>query len=176
MITKYDWVDLKAKWFISPHHTVIAFLREEIWIKKYSWWIYTKTNKWSEEKLKLKMEAKDEARDNAKKILVQMYTPTEKQLSEIHESLILTIHAKAVANTQKIKTMPDWTIIIPPDINMGEIDRMWNIVKTEKGEPTKISEKDDFVPLWDGDEEEDVIFYLPDNQRELWPVKQEKQE
>jgi hypothetical protein len=75
-----------------------------------------------------------------------------------------TFKAKAFSNVQKIKKMPDWTIIIPPDVSMSENKLIWEIIKTERWEPIRVT-KDDFVPPAD-DEQEWIQFYLPNNERD----------
>lgn len=166
-IPKYDWADLKWRYFSSNEITVVWFLKKEIWIKKMNWWSWSKTRGWAEEKLQIRTEAMEIAKENAKQKYIDIYTPSQKEISEIYRSTMFAIAAKAKSIEQKIKTMPDWTIIIPPDVNMKDLEDIWKIAKTERWESYKIADREDIVPLADPNEgREDVTFYLPDNGRE----------
>jgi len=131
-----------------------------------SWQSQAKTKWWTENKLKIQVEAQSRARENIVNTLEKIYTPSELELSQIYKAVIHTIKAKAIANSQKIRTMPNGLVIVPPDINMNEQKLMWDIIKTERWEPTKITDREDLIPPWEWDDEEDVVFYLPDNWRE----------
>lgn len=171
---KYNWEELKTKFFMSEESYVTKFLEKQ-WIKP-NWFVKKKTRGWGQDKLEVIKEAQEMARDNLRTKLSKMYTPSEELISKTYEAIMMTFYAKAVSNAKKIKKMPDWSIIVPPDIDIWENVKMWEVIRTMRDEPTKIPYREDFVPPSDDDDDEDdVQFYLPDNWRDSW-VKNEKQE
>ncbi len=160
---KYDYWKLKIEFFKWPRLNVVAFCKDK-WLNSTSW-VHTKKMKgWWEEKKVLSEEASKIAKENLKQEMVKLYSPSPKELAEIYKAVMLTFKAKAMSNAQKIKQLEDWTIIIPPDVSMSENKLIWEIIKTERWEPTKVT-KDDFIPPTE-DEDEWIQFYLPDNKRD----------
>lgn len=169
MQKKYNWEEIKLAYFESPEPYATSFLREYLKKEALSWFMLKKITWWAEEKLKIKENAFNIAKKNIEKKLGKIYTPTEEELSVWYEAVMQVFKAKAISNAQKIKKMPDGTIIIPPDINIGENTELWKIFKTERWEPTNIRDKDDFFLNSEDKDEEEVQFYLPNNWREqLW--------
>lgn len=154
---------MKKDYLLSEIMTIKRYLDSK-WIKK-NWHIGDMTTGWADEKLLLIEETKEEARKELKKNLVKIFTPSEKEISQTYEAVFTTLRLKAISNYQKIKRMPDWTIIIPPDVNVNEQKVIWEIIKAEKWEPTKFTNKWDFIPEND-DELDDITFFLPDNGRD----------
>lgn len=167
-MARHNWAEIKSKFLWSKAVSVLQFLKEE-GIKR-SWNVSKQTTGWTEDKLKLIMEAKEEARDELKSNLVTLFKPSEKEIAQAYEAVFTTLRLKAISNYQKIKRMPDGTIIIPPDVNVNEQKAIWEVIKAERWEPTKFNDRWDFIPETE-DDEDDVTFFLPDNQRELWEGK-----
>lgn len=160
---KYDFAKLKIDFFKSKHLNVTAFC-DSIWLNSKSWHFTKKMKWWAEEKKVLSEEVSKIAQENLKQEMIKLYSPNPKELAEVYKAVMQTFKAKAFSNVQKIKKMPDWTIIIPPDVSMSENKLIWEIIKTERWEPIRVT-KDDFVPPAD-DEQEWIQFYLPNNERD----------
>lgn len=168
-MAKHNWGEYRIRFLKSKYMSVQSFVKEELWLEMNSH-IRNQMKGWKVDKQEIIQQAKIQAQEDFKNELVKSYRPNEEEVSEIYKNIIFTIKAKAKSNAQKIKTLPDWTILIPPDINMSEQKTMWEILKWEMWEPTKFNDKGDFIPDVD-EEEENVIFYLPNNWRELWQGK-----
>ena len=161
----YDWEEMRIQFMSWPYLSISQYFRDEFNKPNLSKYIFNKCNGWVDEKLVMKDRALKKATDEIEKGLVKLYTPSEKELAMWYEAVMGIFKMKAISNYQKIKKMSDWTIIIPPDVNMNENKVLWEVFKTERWEPTRITDREDFVPPTD-DDEEDVIFYLPNNGRE----------
>ena len=157
--------------FLKSEYLTVRKFVEEFMKVKMNWSIAKNAKGWAEKKLEILQEAKEEAQENFKKSVVKAYTPTQEDVDTIYKAVMWVITAKAIANYQKIRKLADWTILIPPDVNMWETTKIFDIVRTLNHEPLTYKEKDDFIPEGDWDDEDDVVFYLPNNGRELWESK-----
>ncbi len=166
-MAKHNWNELEIEYLKSEYMSVRKFIAEFMKVKP-NWSINEKTKGWSEKKLEILQEAKEEATESFRKAVIKAYTPTQEEVDIIYKAVMWVITAKAIANYQKIRKLSDWTILIPPDVNMWETTKIFEIVRTLNHEPLSYKEKDDFIPEWDWDDEDDVVFYLPNNWRELW--------
>lgn len=163
MTKTYNWEALKKKYILSDYASINAFLEEQGMNR--NWYSSQKTKGWAKYKLELEMEAKAKARENTVNSLAKLFTPSEKEISQTYEAVFTTLRLKAISNYQKIKRMPDWTIIIPPDVNMNESKIIWEIIKAERWEPTRFTDKWDFIPEGE-DDQDDITFFLPNNWRD----------
>lgn len=166
----YDWDALKLEYFEAPDYYAGTFLQKKLNVEILNWYIRDNIKGWVEEKLAIKDKALKIAENNIAKKLWKIYTPSEQELSQWYEAVMGIFRAKALSNYQKIKKLKDWTIIIPPDVTNADNKILWEVFKTERGEPTKVLDREDYVPPTD-EEDEDVVFYLPDNWRdnlEVW--------
>lgn len=173
-MSKYNWEEIKIEYIESEEVSVLWFFKKKFWLKQLTWAMNKNTKGWAEDKLRIKQEALKIAEKNVTKKLGKIYTPSQEELSQWYEAVMGIFRAKAISNYQKIKKLPDWTIIIPPDVTNADNKILWEIFKTERGEPTRIIDREDYVPPDDDNDDEDIVFYLPNNGRDSLPVWQEK--
>ena len=177
---KYDWEELKLKYLQSTEPAISIFLKNEIWMEVLTGHAGKKTKGWTEEKLAMRDKAVSIAKKNMTIKLWKAFTPTQEEISQWYEAAFRTLSLKAQSNLQKMRIMEDGTIIIPPDVSMTETKTLWEIFKTERGEPVRITDREDYVPPSDDNDDEDVIFILPDNGRDtklIWArASQDKEE
>ena len=74
---------------------------------------------------------KREAQIELEQELKELYKPSIKQLSKIHEASISIIQAKVFQTAQNIKKDNFGNIILPDNFNIREIKILYDIIKTE---------------------------------------------
>lgn len=121
---------------------------------------------WNEKKKILKTQAIELLKTKKKS---EVYQPSVDDLNDIYKDLINIYKAKTKSELQKIKVTEDWTIIIPPDLNMEDIDKIFAVVRTLRWEPTRISTAESNKTII-AKQQNNIIFNLPNNWRE-WQLE-----
>lgn len=127
---KYDWHSLKAEYFKSDIIDVKGFF-ESIW-HSHNTHIIKNTKGWNLEKKKWKKELKQKVIEEAEKEFIKTYKPDIEELGKYHKALMWII-AKKLNSMAKKETDAE-------DIFVSDVERLWKMVKTEKNEPTSISD------------------------------------
>lgn len=84
-----------------------------------------------EEKKKRKEEMINQARIEAQQEWVEIYKPSMELLSQLHADIMFLVREK-LARMKQSKTTPQ----------AGELAKLWEMIKIEKGEPTKYEKSD----------------------------------
>ena len=130
---KYDRNTLKAMFFQSEILDVKGFF-ESIW-HRHNTHIVKNTKGWTEEKKKFKEDLKNKALEQAEKEFIENYKPDAKELGKYHKILIWVIAKKLVSLAKKDTEAED--------IFVSDIERLWKMIKTEKGEATTVNKNMD---------------------------------
>lgn len=135
---KYNWDKIKLDFFSSEIMEVKAFAEWKF--GKYTGTMKTRMLGWSKEKQEFINKAKEQAKSELQEKMKELYKPSEEELAKMHEAVMWVFKAKVFSNAQKITKLDDWTIIIPPDIDIKENKMIWEVLKTEQGMPTRVNE------------------------------------
>ena len=127
---KYDWNTLKADYFKSDIIDVKGFF-ESIWYS-HNTHIVKNTKGWSVEKKKWKKELKQKVIEKAEEEFIETYKPDIKELWLYHQALMAII-------AKKLKSMANKDTEAE-DIYVADVERLWKMIKTEKNEPTVVSD------------------------------------
>lgn len=149
---KYDWNGLKLKFFVSKSESVRGFLEDEQGIKE-NWNTRKFTNGWTEERIEFRAQAMEDAKEALKKqVADQIYTPSLKELWEMHKAL-LDICKMSILYIQQTYTKKnkDWKIEVVGMPDSNDVKRFWDIVKTEKWDPTQITKETDELAAHEDD-------------------------
>lgn len=139
MKQKYNWDKLKLDYFSSPTMEVKDFFQYQY--STYTGHIKQKTIWWSKEKQDFIVECRKLAEKDMKGELKELYKPTLQELSKMHEAIMHIIKSKLFSLAQKVSKDENGNIILPKDLNLKELKIIWEIIKAEKWEPIKISNK-----------------------------------
>ena len=145
---KYDWEALRLEFLVSP----IAEVAER-WRQKWgdsevpkNWNFQKQTKGRAEDKKKFRENIAKEAMEELKKEMIEAYKPSMEELSEAHQALFTLIRAK-------IRLMQwgdiSWTKITNVDVR--DLKALWEMVKIEKGEPTKYVQQDTKATITPGE-------------------------
>ena len=151
MKTKYDWNTLKALFYTSDIMEAKLFFESQ-WYS-YNAHIAKHTIWWREAKKARLRWLKDKVIEGAEKEFIKTYKPDIQELWKYHKILIGIIAKKLVSLAQKEKDADD--------IFVWDIEKLWKMVKTEKNEPTVVSENNNnnTWKIWvDGE----IIIKLPE--------------
>lgn len=144
--TRYDWNSLKLKFFVSRNESIRGFLEEEMGMKENG-----NTRKmtfgWSEERENFRQDVFEQAKISLKgQIFEEIYKPSLQELGEMHQEIVWMLKMSLTYIKQTCVSSVDGKGVIMqmPDINA--LNRIWNIIKTEKWEQTKfLSEPDTYI-------------------------------
>jgi len=137
---KHNWTEIRAAYMKSDAIDVAPFVMQNYWIDVSGWNSHANTKWWRDEKLSMLDRAKAKAMEETEKKMVEAYKPTMEELWEMHKGINLLFKAsikKAIKDSIDPKT---WEILVSP--NIFELEKLWKIVKTEKGEPTSNIKQD----------------------------------
>lgn len=162
MKKKYNWDKLKLEYFASKIMDVKWFF--EYKESTYSGHTKEKTKWWSIDKQKFIQSCKNQAEDELKEELVELYKPSNEEISQIYKSIFYTMRAKAVNFSQNIKKDNSGNITFTEDISISELMTLWKILRTEQWLPIQYKDSKENISI--KEENENIIFYLPDNWRD----------
>lgn len=137
----YNWDKLKAQFLISKYKNVSERRRniqgtEEV---PENWNFKKQTKWWAEEKAEIRKQAIQETKEEIK----ESYKPDIEELNSLHKDAIwlikLTLH-KMKGGKAKI-TLEDWNTREISDVDIGDLEKIWKIIKVEKNEPIKFTEE-----------------------------------
>lgn len=136
---KYDWEALRLEFLVSPIADISERWRNKRGTEKAPWNgnFKKKTKGRAEDKKKLREEVAKEAMEELKKEMVEAYKPSAKELSEVHQAIFTLIKAKI--RLMQWGDIP-WAKITNVDVR--DLKALWEMVKIEKGEPTKYVQQD----------------------------------
>lgn len=159
MKAKYNWHKLKLDYYESPIMEVKGFF--ESLSHTYTSHTKLKTRWWGEDKKIFIKNYKNKAEDELTEKMVEIYQPSVEEISQVYRSVMTIIRAKTIEWNQKIRKDEKWNIIVPDDIKISDVIAVWELIRTERGLPTKYSQSkiDMDIPLKNWEEKEDVIFY-----------------
>ncbi|MDD2870451.1 MAG: hypothetical protein PHS49_00540 [Candidatus Gracilibacteria bacterium] len=159
MKQKYNWHKLKLEYFTSPKMEVKEFFESKY--STYSGHIKSKTNGWRDDKNELIKKCKNQAENELRDNLKEIYKPSIEELSNIYKSLMFIIRAKVVNLSQNIIKDEKGNITLPSDLNIRELKIIWEIIRTEMGLPVKFKHsKIDFdISIKNIVEDENIIIY-----------------
>lgn len=128
---RYDWNKLKKEFLSSKFQTVQEWRKARKGQEKgkLDWNFNKQTKGRAEEKAKLKAKALNEAKEEIKKEMKELYKPSLEELAEMHQIVMQLIYAKLE------KMLEEWG-------SMQDLAKIWEILKIEKGEPTKYEKSD----------------------------------
>ena len=145
---KYDWNALKLEYLISPITDISEWRRNKRGTKKAPWNgnFKKQTKGRAEDKKKLREEVAKEAMEELKKEMIEAYKPSMEELSEAHQALFTLIRAK-------IRLMQWWDIPWAKitNVDVRDLKALWEMVKIEKGEPTKYVQQDTKATITPGE-------------------------
>lgn len=129
--TRYDRNKLKQQFFSSKFQTVQEWRKDKQGTKKgqRNGNFHRKTKGRAEEKKKLKSKALEEAKQEIKEELKAFYKPSTQELAKMHQQVIQLI-------SSKLEKM------LIEGGSMQDLAKIWEILKIEKGEPTKVEKSD----------------------------------
>jgi hypothetical protein len=159
MRTKYNWSQLKVDYFKSKIMDVKEYF--ETTLSLYNPYITEMTTWRKDEKLEMLKGAKDEAMIQLKKEMAEVYKPSAKEMWNLHQ-LLIWIATRKILKWAK-DTAPvdkDWNVLPENEDNLdrlylSDLERLRKIVKTEKNEPTTVSQVD--WTLWSKNEYNIVV-------------------
>lgn len=143
---RYDWNKLKKEFLSSKFQSVQEWrkARDKQWKGKLDWNFNKQTKGRAQEKAKLKSKALKEAKEEIKKEMKELYKPSLEELAGMHKTVIQLIYVKLEKMMEKWK----W--------NVQDLAKIWEILKVEKGEPTKYEKSDQtlnhsftWIEIWD---------------------------
>ena len=154
---KYNWAELKKEFFESEHLEVKIFFQEKFNI--YNGSIGAATAGWTAEKKEIKMEAannairkmRDEMEGELHQFVVDIVREAKRQLKERvtptgHD---LDVYDEEIGIKKK-KT------VITPQLSSSDLKNFFEIVKTELGEPSKVTKQNNItIPPSEAVNEED---------------------
>lgn len=138
--TTYNWDKLKIQFLTSKYKTVAEWWRNTQGTEEVpeNWNFKKQTKWWSEEKAEIWKQAIEESKEEVKK----SYVPDIEDLNNLHKDAIglikLTLH-KMKGGKAKI-TLEDWNTREISDVDIGDLEKIWKIIKVEKNEPIKFTE------------------------------------
>lgn len=130
-VQKYDYSALKMEFFQSDHDELKAFLSEK-WVNYTSWGIAKQTTGWTKEKQERKAQIVEKALKKKQEELAQKLQIPMEQLFESKKATILLTR-------KKLKYFAELDKESIGDIDIGDIEKIYKIIKTELWEPTKIT-------------------------------------
>lgn len=162
MKQKYNWDKLKLEYFTSS-------IMEVKWFFEYQYSTYTghikeQTKWWSVEKQDFIRNCKEQAESELKEELVELYKPSNEELSQMYKALFYTMRAKAISFYQNVETANNWKIKFNDNISISELISLWKIIRTEQWLPIQYKDTWEDINI-ENDNSEDIVFYLPDNWR-----------
>lgn len=136
---KHDWNALKREFFRSKALTVSEFLRTKFGQDvDVDAGVFRNTNGWTTEKKEFMEDAHALAMENAKKKVATLYEPSAEELSEMHRATIQLYRAGLAREAERCYDPTTKKAIDTPDHKF--LESAWKVTKTEKREPTEVSE------------------------------------
>lgn len=138
---KYDWAALKLEFLVSPiadiserwrHKRGTAEAPQNGNFKKQTKW-------WLEDKKKLREEISKEALEQIKKEWVEVYKPDMSELSEAHKKIFTLIQATINGMMGELDSEEGFFV------NIKTLKALREMIKIEKGEPTKYEKTDQIL-------------------------------
>lgn len=138
---KYDWERLKLEFMASESQDLRPWLESQIGkTQAKSGQATKKTAGWAKEKTEFLGKIQARAIRELERDQAQNWKPKMKELGLMHNTII-TLY-KAALNKMFEESVDKATgkVIKMPDL--WDVDRIWKVVKTEKGEPITVTKSD----------------------------------
>jgi hypothetical protein len=130
---KIDWSARKLEFLESDFLEVAEFFRHLLGTNKLPWNIKLKTKWWSKDKAQWLGKIREKVLEEAEKEMIKLRKPDMQKLWNIHKNIFNML----VEYSNQI--IWKWNPSIPK-ISIKELKTLREIVKTEKWEPTRVSE------------------------------------
>lgn len=142
---KYNWHKLELEFLKSSHFEVKSFFEEKY--STYTGHIKEKTAGWWKSKQMMMQRAKMNARVKVEKQFEELYTPTMKEITQMHKAVLRLMQMKLQKMHQNVLIDEKGNIILLEKIDIREVEKIWKIVKEELKEFKNMNYYNDDNPL-----------------------------